>query len=128
VVAMGRGPDGGPATPVKIVLSDFHLVAQQFVAAQTDLERIRQDLLNGLDGAKGAADACDGAHKYQEGWAAAVDCIVNDGFRTAFDLLGAIGKGIDVSALNHATADQNSIPGKQVEDSRGRRSRRAPGR
>ena len=109
---MGRGPDGGPVIPVKIVLSDFHTVAQQFVDAQTDLERIRQDLLNGLDGANGAAGACEGAQKYQEGWAAAVDCIVNDGFCTAFDLLGAIGKGIDVSALNHATADQNSVPGR----------------
>lgn len=107
-----RGPDGGPVTPVKIVLSDFHAVAQQFVDAQTGLERIRQDLLTGLDGANGAAGACGGAHQYQEGWAAAIDCIVNDGFHTAFDLLGSIGKGIDTAALNHAAADRNSVPGQ----------------
>ncbi|WP_225978858.1 WXG100 family type VII secretion target, partial [Gandjariella thermophila] len=109
---MGRGPDGGPVIPVKIAPSDFHLVAQAFVDAQNDLERIRAGLLNALDAANGAAGACDGAHQYQSGWAAAMDSIVNDGFHTAFDLLGAIGKGIDVSALNHWTADQNSVPGQ----------------
>jgi hypothetical protein len=110
--ALGHGPDGGPAIPVKIVPWDFHPVAQRFVDAQNDLERIRQDLLNGLDRAKGAMGACDTAHKYEDGWAAAMDSIVNDGFYTAFNLLGSIGKGIDVSALNHATADQNSVPGQ----------------
>ncbi|MEC3974306.1 WXG100 family type VII secretion target [Amycolatopsis sp. H20-H5] len=98
--------------PVKISPPDFHGVALQFVDAQDGLERIRQDLLNGLDVAHGAAGACGGARKYQESWAAAIDCIINEGFHTAFDLLGAIGKGIDVSALNHVTADQDSTPGK----------------
>ncbi|WP_439384948.1 hypothetical protein [Amycolatopsis lexingtonensis] len=112
MVALERGPDGGPTNPVKVELSDFHLVAQQFVDAQNSLERVRQDLLNHLDQAAGAAGASDGAHKYQDGWASALDCILNEGFRTAFDLLGAIGKGIDVSALNHASADQSSVPGK----------------
>jgi len=108
---MGRGPDGSPVTPVKIVPSDFHTVAQHFADAQNTLEQVRQDFLNGLDAAHGAAGACDGAHQYQDGWAAALDSIVNDGFHTAFDLLGSIGKGIDVSALNHVTADQDSVPG-----------------
>ncbi|MGW4521181.1 CdiA C-terminal domain-containing protein [Amycolatopsis sp. NPDC004378] len=112
MAVLERGPDGGPSRPVRVELSDFHVVAKQFVDAQNSLDHIRQDLLDHLDQAVGAAGASDGAHKYQDGWAAALDCILNDGFRTAFDLLGAIGKGIDVSALNHATADQNSVPGK----------------
>ncbi len=107
-----RGPDGGPAVPVNLYPTDFHAVAQQFVDSQDDLERIREDLLNGLNAASGAAGACDGAQQYQDGWAAAMDNIINDGFHTAFDLLGAIGKGIDVSALNHWTADQDSVPGQ----------------
>lgn len=112
MIALEREPDGGATNPVKVELSDFHLVAKQFVDAQADLDRIRQDLLNHLDQVAGAAGASDGAHQYQDGWAGAMDCILNEGFHTAFDLLGAIGNGIDVSALNHATADQNSVPGK----------------
>lgn len=100
-----------PSTPVKIVPADFHAVAQHFVDAQGGLEQIRQNFLNALDAASGAAGACDGAHQYQNGWAAAMDSIVNEGFRAAFDLLGSIGKGIDVSALNHVGADQSSVPG-----------------
>ncbi|WP_344866534.1 hypothetical protein [Amycolatopsis ultiminotia] len=88
-------------------------MAQRFVDAQGGLEQIRQNFLNALDAASGAAGACEGAHQYQNGWAAAMDSIVNDGFRTAFDLLGSIGKGIDVSALNHVGADQSSVPGNQ---------------
>jgi hypothetical protein len=107
-----RGPDGGPAVPLAITPTDFHTVAQRFIDSQDDLERIRQDLRNGLNAASGAAGACDGAHQYQDGWAAAMDNIINGGFHTAFDLLGAIGKGIDVSALNHWTADQDSVPGQ----------------
>src|SRR5438067_8588692 len=109
---MGRGPDGGPTVPVKIVPEDFHAAAQAFVDAQDSLARIRQDLLTGLDAANGAAGACDGARQYQDGWAAAMDGIVNDGFHSAFDLLGAIGYGIDVSALNHYDADHDSVPGQ----------------
>ncbi|MFD2414762.1 colicin D domain-containing protein [Amycolatopsis pigmentata] len=109
---MGRGPDGGPLVPVKIVPDDFHVVAQHFIDAQTDLTHIRGDLLTKLDAAQGAAGACDGAHQYQDGWAAAMDSILNDGFHSAFDLLGAIGQGIDVSALNHWNADHTSIPGQ----------------
>lgn len=101
-----------PSTPVRVVPADFHSVAQRFVDAQGGLEQIRQDFLKALDAASGAAGACDGARQYQNGWAAAMDSIVNDGFRTAFDLLGSIGKGIDVSALNHVGADQSSVPGK----------------
>lgn len=41
-----------------------------------------------------------------------MDTIVNDGFHTAFDLLGAIGNGIDVSALHHHNADHDSVPGQ----------------
>lgn len=99
-----------PATPVKIVPSDFHAVAQQFIDAQNGLERIREDLLNGIDVANGAAGACDGAQQYENSWAAAMDNIINDGFHTVFDLLGAIGHGIDVSALNHWNADHDSVP------------------
>ena len=109
---MGRGPDGGPTVPVEIVPEDFHAVAEAFVDAQDSLVRIRQDLLAGLDAANGAIGACDGAHQYEDGWAAAMDGIVNDGFRSAFDLLGAIGYGIDVSALNHYNADHDSVPGQ----------------
>lgn len=109
---MGRGPDGGPVVPVKIVPADFHIVAQAFVDAQDSLETIRQNLLHGVDAAKGTAGACDGARQYQNGWASAMDSVVNDGFHTAFDLLGAIGRGIDVSALNHVNADHDSIPGQ----------------
>jgi hypothetical protein len=109
---MGRGPDGGPLVPVKIGPGDFHVVAQAFVDAQDALERIRSALLTGLDNANGAAGASDGARQYQDSWAAAMDGIVNDGFHSAFDLLGAIGYGIDVSAVNHWKADQDSIPGQ----------------
>jgi hypothetical protein len=105
-------PDEAPAVPVQIVPDDFHAVAQQFVTAQDDLERIRENLLTGLDAANGAAGACDGAQQYETSWAAALDNIVNDGFHTAFDLLGAIGYGIDVSAVNHWTAAHDSIPGR----------------
>ncbi|MGH3850241.1 MAG: hypothetical protein ACRDRT_11130, partial [Pseudonocardiaceae bacterium] len=111
-VSLQPAQQDSPATPVTIVPSDFHAVAQQFIDSQNDLERIREGLLNGLDAANGAAGACDGAHKYEDGWAAAMDNNINDGFRTAFDLLGVIGKGIDVSALNHWTADHDSVPGQ----------------
>ncbi|WAL67677.1 hypothetical protein ORV05_07815 [Amycolatopsis cynarae] len=46
-----------------------------------------------------------------------MDAVVNDGFRTAFDLVGAIGRGIDLSALNHWSADHDSIPGHPAGDS-----------
>ncbi|HKS47770.1 MAG TPA: hypothetical protein VJT49_22185 [Amycolatopsis sp.] len=97
---------------MKITPEDFHVVAQHFVDAQNALDRIRADMLTALDAANGAAGACDGAHQYEDGWAAAMDSILNDGFHTAFDLLGSIGQGIDVSAVNHVTADHDSAPGQ----------------
>jgi hypothetical protein len=107
-----RDPDAGPRLPVKVEPQDFHDTAQRFVDSQNDLERIREDLINGIGAAAGAAGACDGAHQYEDSWNAAMSKIINGGFHTAFDLLGAIGKGIDVSALNHWTADHDSVPGK----------------
>lgn len=108
---MPRGPDGGPLIPVKVELADFHSVAEDFVKAQSDLVTIRDNLLRSLDAANGAAGACDGAHQFQDSFAAAMDVLVSGGFGTAHDLLGDIGLGIDVSALNHWQADNDSTPG-----------------
>jgi hypothetical protein len=74
-------PNGGPLPPVKVEPQDFHDAAQRFVDSRSDLERIREDLLHGTDAVNGAAGACDGAHQDEDGWAVAMDNIINDAGR-----------------------------------------------
>jgi hypothetical protein len=104
-----HGPDGGPAIPARLSPADLYAVAKKFVEAQDTCATIMNTLHNKLWDNSATFGQDDSATEFVKVYEPAADKVFA-GFVKAHSLLGAVGKGLAVSAENHRAADAASTP------------------
>ena len=112
---MGRGPDGGRLTPVRVTPEDFHYAARNVLRDSHTIGQVGQDLARQLADAAGIAGVDDDAKQFDARYRPAADEVLT-AFDRAVNLLGDVALGLDWSGINHWRADHACVPGSNPDE------------